>query len=49
MYGDCCMYRYSIYVCMHSHQSTDRSGKVPKPARGHLNKENEYFRVPVRP
>ena len=29
-------------------KSKDQLGKVPNPARGQLNKENEYFRVSVR-
>ena len=43
----CIMY----VVCMYSHtysKSKDRPGKVANPARGQLNKENEYFLVPVR-
>ena len=33
---------------IYSNQSTDQPGKVAKPARGQLNRENEYFSVPVR-
>ena len=29
-------------------KSTDQPGKVANPARGKLNRENEYFPVPVR-
>ena len=35
------------YVCMYSHQSADQPGKVAKPARGQLNRDDEYFPVPV--
>ena len=38
-------------VCMHGHhilQSMDQPGKVANPARGQLNRKNEYFPVPVR-
>ena len=44
-----CM-EFSLYVCMvltHS-KSMDRPGKVANPARGQLNRENEYFPVFVR-
>ena len=37
-------------VCMvitHS-KSKDQPGKVANPARGELNRENQYFPVPVR-
>ena len=40
-----------MYVCMcgqHFQQSTDQPGKVANPARGQLNRENEYFPVLVR-
>ena len=30
-------------------KSMDQPGKVANPARGQLNKEDEYFPVPVRP
>ena len=41
------------YICMVTHiqyssKSVDQSGKVANPARGQLNKENEYFPVRVR-
>ena len=32
-----------------STKSMDQPGKVDNPARGQLNRENEYFPVPVRP
>ena len=38
-------------VCMYGHhiqQSIDQPGKVANPARGQLNRENEYSPVPVR-
>ena len=34
------------YVCMYGHtysKSTDQPGKVASPARGQLNRKNEYF------
>ena len=36
-----------MYVCMvtHSSKSMDQPGKVANPARGQMNKENEYFPV----
>ena len=39
-----------MYVCIviPYSQSKDQPGKVANPARGQLNKENEYFPVPVR-
>ena len=47
---------FFIDVCMlYSHQillvwckGKDHPGKVANPARGQLNRENEYFRVPAR-
>ena len=39
-----------IYVCMYDHtysKSMDQPGKVANPARGQLNRENEYFPVRV--
>ena len=38
------------YVCMVITYSKgkDQPGKVANPARGHLNRENGYFPVPVR-
>ena len=38
-------------VCMYSHtysKSMDQPGEVANPARGQLNRENEYFPVSVR-
>ena len=40
-----------MYVCMYGHtysKSMDQPGKVASPARGHLNRKNEYFPVRVR-
>ena len=42
--------RGSLYVCMYMcfgqiYQSINQPGKVDYPARGQLNRENEYFRV----
>ena len=41
-----------MYVCMyyghHIWQSMNQPGKVAKPARGQLNRENEYLAVPIR-
>ena len=41
-----------MYVCMYGHtyskSSMDQPGKVGNPARGQLNRENEYFLVTVR-
>ena len=40
-----------MYVCMYGQtysKSMDRPGKVANPARGQLNRENEYFPVHVR-
>ena len=44
-----CMYVY-MYVCMygHTYSKKDQPGKVANPARGQLNRENEYFHVRVR-
>ena len=41
----------TIIFCMYGHtysKSTDQPGKVANPARGQLNRENEYFHVSVR-
>ena len=43
----------NVSVCMYvkSHiysKSMDQPGKVANPARGQLNRENEYFLVRVR-
>ena len=38
-----------MYVWSHTKQEyMDQAGKVAKPARGQLNRENEYFSVRVR-
>ena len=40
-----------VYVCMYSHaynKSLDQPGKVANPARGQLNRENEYSPLRVR-
>ena len=43
-----------MYVCMYVRmvitysKSKGQPGKVANPARGQLNRENEYFPVPVR-
>ena len=40
-----------LHVCMYGHtysKSMDQPGKVASPARGQLNRENEYFSVRVR-
>ena len=39
-----------MYVCMviTYSKSMDQPGKVANPARGQLNRENEYSPVPVR-
>ena len=44
--------KYSTYsiVCMYRHtysKSLDQPGKVASPARGQLNRKNEYFPVRV--
>ena len=39
------------YVCMYGHtysKSMDQPGKVVNPARDQLNRENDFFPVPVR-
>ena len=41
----------SIYLCVYGHtygKSMDQPGKVASPARGQLNRKNEYFSVRVR-
>ena len=43
--------KFPTYVCMCGHtyiKSKDQPGMVANPARGQLNRENEYFPVPVR-
>ena len=44
------MYVPGMYVFMVIAYSRvmDQPGKVANPARGQLNRENEYFPVPVR-
>ena len=41
-----------MYVCIYGRhmlqQSMDQPGKVDNPARGQLNRENDYSPVPVR-
>ena len=39
-----------MYLCMviTYSKSKDQPGKVANPASGQLNRENEYFPVPVR-
>ena len=40
-----------MYVCMYDHtdsKSMDQPGKVANPARGQVNRENEYFPIRVR-
>ena len=42
---------HGIYIFMYGHtcsKSMDQPGKVANPARGPLNRENEYFPVRVR-
>ena len=46
-----CMYVLGAgYVCMviTYSKSMDQPGKVANPARGQLNREDEYFPLPVR-
>ena len=41
----------SVYVCMYGptySKSMDQPGNVASPARGQLNRKNEYFSVRVR-
>ena len=49
MYVCLCMF---MYVCMYDHtynsKTMDQPGKVASPARGQLNRKNEYFPVRVR-
>ncbi|CAN0464993.1 unnamed protein product, partial [Ascophyllum nodosum] len=40
-----------LYVCLYGHtysKSKDQLGKVANPARGQLNRKNEYFPLLVR-
>ena len=39
-----CMYVWSSHIAEHK----DQPGKVANPARDQLNRENEFFPVPVR-
>ena len=51
MRSDFSSHTVCMYVCMYSHyikQSMDQPGKIANPARGQLNRENEYSPVPVR-
>ena len=41
-------YFFCLYISPSYCKSMDRPGKVANPARGQLNRENEYFPVPVR-
>ena len=44
-----CMYIMYVWSLYHTYsKSEDRPGKVANPARGQLNRGNEYFPVPVR-
>ena len=39
---------HNIYMAITYSKSMDQPGKVANPARGQMNRENEYFPVPVR-
>ena len=39
---------YMVKYTYYSKKSVDQPGKVANPARGQLNRENEYFPVRVR-
>ena len=39
---------HNIYMVITYGKGKDQPGKVANPARGQLNRENEYFPVPVR-
>ena len=41
-----CMYVRMVII--YSKSSMDQPGKAANPACGQLNRENEYFSVPVR-
>ena len=46
-----CLTKPQEYVCMYGHaysKSIDQPGKAADPARGQLNRENEYFSIRVR-
>ena len=47
MYAYVCMFVCTYYVCMYE-DTMDQPGKVASPARGQLNRKNEYFPVRVR-
>ena len=43
--------RIGNHVCMYGHTDSkimDQPGRVANPARGQLNRENDFFPVPVR-
>ena len=42
------MYVWSSHILYVVDQSMDQPGKVANPARGQLNRGNDYFPVPVR-
>ena len=45
------LFKLNSVVCMYGHtfsKSKDQPGKVANPARGQLNRGNEYFPVCVR-
>ena len=49
MYSVCVRYScMTINDNVHIAKDKDQPGKVTDPARGQLNRENEYFPVPVR-
>ena len=43
-----CMYIWMYGVIVYYSKSKYQPDKVANPARGQLNRENEYFSVPVR-
>ena len=48
--GDLCMY-VCMYVCIvitYYSKIKDQPGKAANPARGQLNRENDFFPVPIR-
>ena len=42
------MYLCTVIIITTYSKGKDQPGKVANPARGQLNRENEYFPVPVR-
>ena len=36
------------YICMYGHQSMDQPSKAANPARGQLDRENDYSPIPAR-